>query len=119
MALQPAAKKSNLKYVELASANANQTYAAQLATLYTTYSNLSSDEKQLTRLRMGTAQFFDVQRADLGIYNCCLNAAGSWFLLGADLYNHKYYTCQNFGTITDASNQTNPSDMVLCILDTE
>lgn len=108
-----------LKYVEIAKANAGLTYGTQLTALSTTFNALTLEEKQLTRLYSSGGHFFEVQRAVLGIFNCCINAAGTWFILGADLLNHKYYTSQNFGSVRDASNDTNSSTMALYKLEYE
>lgn len=102
----------------LATANANQTYAAQLATLKNAFNNLTNTDKMLTYLNLGNWCFMQCQNTSDGLF----------FRLGGGLQDIQTYKLSDTsykatslinGAVTDYSTSTNSNALYLVMLEVD
>ena len=96
-----------LKHKILATANANQTWGTQIASLKSTYQALSNEEKKRCFLRNGNDGIIFLNHyISLGLFTATWANNGSWGIYTLNMTDSRYSACTN-GTVTDSSNVNN------------
>lgn len=108
--------KSNYARI-LATANANQTYAAQIAVLATTYNSLSDTRKQKCIVRSGNAVYHLVNMVGAFARYTQGKSANTiqWYGGLIDFSDNSYWTINN-ATSANSSNDVNTNSLQLCLL---
>lgn len=98
----------------IATAAANQTYAAQLTELETAFNGLTTGQKYHAVIKLGN-DLFAVQNLK-GYFSRSRASASNAAVITFDIENHEAYAvtmATGSTTVTDNTNNTNTSDMVL------
>lgn len=102
------------KYVKIAEATANQTFATQLTQLTSAFSSLTDEQKATAYLKSGNS-ITHIQDISMGRFSG-ITIAGSVYITTYVISTSKLYNCVGNFTVTDNSSNVNASNLELWVL---
>ena len=106
-----------VKYRELATAAANQTFAQQLTQLKTTWDTLTDEEKMRCIIYRGAGLVFSPSYTGAGLYSCIVAYSTNAAINCMNIRDGEYWVWGNSQGLVDYSSTNHASTLSLLLLD--